>query len=190
VIDINNLILFQGKRPLNRPITMTVSPGQLVRLSGGNGTGKTTLFKVILGIHRQWLGSLKCTANGVGYLGQDEPPFLGLTFSEVAPLISGYCEKRLTEVVSSLKLANIASKKMGILSGGELRRTQIALALLAARDLLLLDEPFSGIDAATAKILRRHILALSTAMSVIIVHHGAALATERRVVLEPADNGQ
>src|SRR5580693_6490947 len=156
---------YRGRRVVNG-VSVNVSAGEIVGLLGPNGAGKTTTFNMVVGIVKPDEGfvefqSRKITALpmhkrarlGIGYLTQEPSVFRKLNVGENILAILETCKLssderavRLKSLLDELDLARLAKSKAYTLSGGEKRRLEITRALVTSPKLLLLDEPFSGID--------------------------------------------
>jgi lipopolysaccharide export system ATP-binding protein len=160
-------------------VSITVGPGEIVGLLGPNGAGKTTTFNMVVGVVRPDGGSVKFQGNeitrlamhrrarlGIGYLTQEPSIFRKLTVEQNILAILETCRMkrqeravRLKYLLDELDLSRLAGSKAYTLSGGEKRRLEITRALVTSPKLLLLDEPFAGIDPIAVyevqKIVRR-----------------------------------
>ena len=160
-------------------VTISVSPGEVVGLLGPNGAGKTTSFNMIVGLVRpdegevlfegKSIGALPMhqrARRGIGYLTQEPSVFRKLTVEQNILAILETCtsdkleqKARLKSLLEELDLTTLARNKAYTLSGGEKRRLEITRALVTSPRMLLLDEPFSGIDPIAVyevqKILRK-----------------------------------
>jgi lipopolysaccharide export system ATP-binding protein len=156
---------YRGKRVVNG-VSMNVCEGEVVGLLGPNGAGKTTSFYMITGLIRQDSGSVhfrdvdisnypmyKRARLGMGYLAQEPSIFRKLTVEqnimailETLDLTSYERKERLTSLLDELEIGYLAKQKAMTLSGGERRRLEITRALVTNPSLILLDEPFSGVD--------------------------------------------
>jgi lipopolysaccharide export system ATP-binding protein len=160
-------------------VSVGVAAGQIVGLLGPNGAGKTTSFNMVVGIVKPDEGSVQFEKHnitrlpmhkrarlGIGYLTQEPSIFRKLTVEQNILAILETCKLssqeravRLKYLLDELDLARLAKSKAYTLSGGEKRRLEITRALVTSPKLLLLDEPFSGIDPIAVyevqKIIRR-----------------------------------
>ena len=156
---------YKNKNVVNG-ISICVLPGEIVGLLGPNGAGKTTSFNMIVGLVKPDEGDINFENNsiaklpmherarlGIGYLTQEPSVFRKLTVEENILAILETCTKdkveqkaRLKSLLEELDLTSIAKSKAYTLSGGEKRRLEITRALVTSPRMLLLDEPFSGID--------------------------------------------
>ena len=169
---------YRGKAVVNG-VSIRVRAGEIVGLLGPNGAGKTTTFNMVVGVVAPDSGEVMYDGQaitrepmhirarcGVGYLTQEPSVFRKLTVEEnlIAILETLRLDRkeqavRLRSLLEELDLARLASSKAYQLSGGEKRRLEITRALVTHPRLLLLDEPFSGIDPIAVyevqKIVRR-----------------------------------
>jgi lipopolysaccharide export system ATP-binding protein len=156
---------YGGRQVVNR-VGLTVRRGEIVGLLGPNGAGKTTTFYMVVGLIPPEEGRILFSGTpithlpmhqraraGIGYLSQEPSIFRGLTVEEnieaileTLPLSSDERRARLAELLDELGIRHLAKSKAATLSGGERRRLEITRALVTRPSLLLLDEPFSGID--------------------------------------------
>ncbi len=155
-----------GGRRVVDGVALKVRRGEIVGLLGPNGAGKTTTFYMVVGLippeeGKILFSSLEITRlpmhlrarTGIGYLAQEPSIFRRLTVAqnilailETLPLSRAERMKRLRELLEELGLTHLAKSRADTLSGGERRRLEITRALVTQPTLLLLDEPFSGID--------------------------------------------
>jgi len=154
------------RRKVVNDIAFDVEPGQIVGLLGPNGAGKTTVFKMAMGMIAPDAGSVELEGVevtrlpmfrrarlGMGYLSQEPSVFRRLTveqnllaIAEALRIPRAEREGRIARLLDSLELAGLRRRNAETLSGGERRRLEIARALLTEPKLLLLDEPFAGVD--------------------------------------------
>jgi lipopolysaccharide export system ATP-binding protein len=169
---------YRQRRVVNG-VSITVAPGEIVGLLGPNGAGKTTTFNMVVGVVRPDEGAVKFKAQeitnlpmhrrarlGIGYLTQEPSIFRKLSVEQNILAILETCKMkrqeravRLKYLLDELDLTRLSKSKAYTLSGGEKRRLEITRALVTSPKLLLLDEPFSGIDPIAVyevqKIIRR-----------------------------------
>jgi lipopolysaccharide export system ATP-binding protein len=160
-------------------VSICVNAGEIVGLLGPNGAGKTTTFNMVVGGVKPDSGQVKFRGQeitrlpmhqrarlGIGYLTQEPSVFRKLTVSQNILAILETCEMdaseraiRLKYLLDELDLSGVAKNMAYTLSGGEKRRLEITRALVTSPKLLLLDEPFAGIDPIAVyevqKIIRR-----------------------------------
>lgn len=161
------------KRQVVRDVSFVVEPGEVVGLLGPNGAGKTTSFNMVAGLTRcdsglvtlgdADLGHLPLYERarlGLGYLPQESTVFRGLTVAANLEVVFetmkfGTAKRRASveRVLTQYNLTHVAATLGRDLSGGERRRLEMARALARGPKVLLLDEPFAGVDPiATAEI--------------------------------------
>ena len=179
LLEAKGLAKAYKKRRVVNGVTISVSPGEVVGLLGPNGAGKTTSFNMIVGLVRpdegevlfegKSIGALPMhqrARRGIGYLTQEPSVFRKLTVEQNILAILETCtsdkleqKARLKSLLEELDLTTLARSKAFTLSGGEKRRLEITRALVTSPRMLLLDEPFSGIDPIAVyevqKILRK-----------------------------------
>ncbi|HLX71581.1 MAG TPA: LPS export ABC transporter ATP-binding protein [Verrucomicrobiae bacterium] len=175
----NKLVKAYRQRRVVDGVSIWVAPGQIVGLLGPNGAGKTTTFNMVVGVVKPDSGVVQFQQHeitrlpmhkrarlGIGYLTQEPSIFRKLTVEQNILAILETCKLssqeraiRLKYLLDELDLARLAKNKAYTLSGGEKRRLEITRALVTSPKLLLLDEPFSGIDPIAVyevqKIVRR-----------------------------------
>jgi len=154
------------KRRVVDGVSLEIEPGNIVGLLGPNGAGKTTTFYMMVGLIPPDSGSVVLGDNdltglamyerarmGLGYLAQEPSVFKKLTVEETIRAVleyqnlsSGELEDRLKRHLAELGIGHLAGVKAYSLSGGERRRVEIARAMVNSPRILILDEPFSGID--------------------------------------------
>ena len=147
-------------------ISLEVKQGQIVGLLGPNGAGKTTTFYMIVGVQLPEEGAIMLDGQnitrypmhqrakaGLGYLSQERSIFRKLTVEEnlnavleMLPLSRAEKQDRLDSLLNELGIQHVRKIKGYALSGGESRRAEIARALVLEPAIMLLDEPFAGVD--------------------------------------------
>lgn len=166
-LEAKNLAKSYAKRPVVRDVSLSVKQGEIVGLLGPNGAGKTTCFYMIIGLVGQDGGSVTIdeaditalpmhgrAQRGLGYLPQEPSIFRKLSVeNNILAILETRAEltrqernQRLEELMHEFHISHLA-KNIGMsLSGGERRRVEIARALAADPQFILLDEPFAGVD--------------------------------------------
>lgn len=150
-----------GDRLVLDDVTFEVEAGESVLLMGANGAGKTTLLRCILGLLR-FEGSIEVLGLDVKNYGKNVRKHIGyvpqhvrlqpeMTVYEMVDFVSDMkgVDVSLEEVLGPLGLTDMAEKKVGALSGGMIQRLAISLSMIGDPALLLMDEPFSNLDAAS-----------------------------------------
>lgn len=198
-IDVSNLTVSYGPVPALLDVSFKIPPGKLVGVIGPNGSGKSTLMKTVLGFLRPDVGEVQIfgeaadKAKGrVAYVPQrgavdwDFP----ITVREVAMMGRyghvpwwrelGRRDRELAEhALEMVRMEKFADRQIGQLSGGQQQRVFMARAMAQGADILLLDEPFAGVDAATERaildVLER---TKESGRTLMVVHHDLGTAAE------------
>lgn len=192
ILYTSGLVRSYKKRRVVDNVSINVYPGEIVGLLGPNGAGKTTTFNMVVGLVRPEEGSVffektditslpmhQRARLGIGYLTQEPSVFKKLTVEQNILAILETCNIstkeqhiRLQLLLNELDLSRLAKSYAYTLSGGEKRRLEITRALVTDPHILLLDEPFSGIDPIAVydvqKILRR---LRDKGMAILITDH-------------------
>ncbi|MBA3929420.1 MAG: LPS export ABC transporter ATP-binding protein [Xanthomonas sp.] len=172
---------------------LTLQPGEVVGLLGPNGAGKTTCFYMIVGLVAADAGSIELDGQditaqpmyqraklGVGYLPQEPSVFRKLSVADNIRLVlelrddldSAGTERELASLLDELQVTHVADQLGASLSGGERRRVEIARALAARPRLMLLDEPFAGVDPISVGEIQRIVKHLKDrGIGVLITDH-------------------
>ncbi|MBO7191676.1 MAG: LPS export ABC transporter ATP-binding protein [Elusimicrobiaceae bacterium] len=179
-------------RMVVKGVDIHVRSGEIVGLLGPNGAGKTTSFYMMVGFIRPTGGHVFIDDNdvtalpmyerarhGLGYLAQEPTLFKGLTVEEnLRAVLERICDdkptqkRRVDELLNEFGLTKLAKQKAWTLSGGEKRRMEIARCMISNPKIILLDEPFVGIDPITVADLRQMIFKLKDkGIGVLITDH-------------------
>jgi len=194
LVSTDKLVKAYKQRRVVNGVSIEVAPGEIVGLLGPNGAGKTTTFNMVVGVVKPDDGKVnfenrdvthvpmhKRARLGMGYLTQEPSVFRKLTVEQNILAILETCKMpsserriRLKYLLDELDLTPLARSKAYMLSGGEKRRLEITRALVTSPKLLLLDEPFSGIDPIAVyevqKIVRR---LKERGLGILITDHNA-----------------
>jgi lipopolysaccharide export system ATP-binding protein len=192
LIQTRGLVKQYGGRRVVNGVDIYVRPGEVVGLLGKNGAGKTTTFYMIVGLvppteGHVFMGAEDVTRmpmyrrarRGIGYLPQEESIFRKLTVEEnllaileTLPMTEDERDARCDELLKDFGLEHVRENVAITLSGGEKRRVTIARALVTSPSLLLLDEPFSGVDPMAVHDIQEIILHLKErGLGVLITDH-------------------
>jgi zinc/manganese transport system ATP-binding protein len=173
-LSFKNLSVTYGQRLALENITLTINPGSLCAIIGPNGSGKSTLLKAIMGIAPAVTGTLsvtKCQRHKIAYLPQlseldrhfpinvFDTVAMGL-LKKIGPF-KKYTDEDKDKILHALSMVGMQDFKdntLHALSGGQFQRILFARAILQDAHIFLLDEPFTGVDTATTKILMDIIL--------------------------------
>ena len=172
---------------------LTLKAGEVVGLLGPNGAGKTTCFYMIVGLVSADAGKIELDGQditaepmykraklGVGYLPQEPSVFRKLSVADNIRLVlelrddldEAGAEKELASLLDELQITHVADQLGASLSGGERRRVEIARALAAKPRLMLLDEPFAGVDPISVGEIQRIVKHLKDrGIGVLITDH-------------------
>ncbi|MGI8820083.1 MAG: LPS export ABC transporter ATP-binding protein [Chthoniobacterales bacterium] len=192
VLATRELVKIYGGRPVVNGVNINVSAGEIVGLLGPNGAGKTTSFYMIVGLVRPHSGTVlfsgtdvtdypmhKRARLGMGYLPQEESIFRKLTVEqnilailETLPLSKAERRHRCDELLHQFGIEKIAKNTALTLSGGEKRRLTIARSLVTNPSLLMLDEPFSGVDPIAVYDVQQIVVNLrKSGLAILITDH-------------------
>lgn len=195
-----------GDRKVVCGVDIRVNSGEICGLLGPNGAGKTTLFYMLVGFMRPDSGKIfidgkdvtslpmyERARSGLGYLAQEPTVFRGLNVQENLIAILERTLKNRREQMRRVKglleefgLWELRKQKASTLSGGEKRRLEVARAMISDPKIILLDEPFVGIDPITVSDLRRMIFFLKEkGIGILITDHNVreTLAVTQRAYL-------
>ncbi len=182
---------YNGRRVVDG-VDFHVGHSEIVGLLGPNGAGKTTTFRMLMGMVKAEAGDVKLAGEdisnnpmykrarkGMGYLSQEPSIFRNLSVEdnilailETQNVTRSERQQRLTELIADLGLSRVAASKASTLSGGERRRLEIARALVTDPDLMMLDEPFAGVDPKACADIQKIISSLRVrGMSILITDH-------------------
>ncbi|MCP4788188.1 MAG: LPS export ABC transporter ATP-binding protein [Fuerstiella sp.] len=182
---------FPGKRAVDG-VDFSVREGEIVGLLGPNGAGKSTTFRMACGLTRPTRGRVflrgkevtewpmyQRAQNGVGYLPQDASIFAKLSVEDNILAILEFrgverkvSKARIDQLLGEFGLLDKRQQRSGSLSGGERRRLEIARALASDPEILLLDEPFTGIDPVTIHSIQDIIQGLKDkGISILLTDH-------------------
>ncbi len=162
------------RRSVLRDVSLDVARGEVVGLLGPNGAGKTTCFYSVMGLVKPDAGRIlldgaditglpmyRRAILGLGYLPQETSIFRGLTVAQNITAVLEMIEPdakartaRVDELLAEFHLDHLRDARATALSGGERRRCEIARALAAEPSIMLLDEPFAGIDPISIQDIR------------------------------------
>ncbi len=195
VLNVVELEKTYGRRKVVNGVSMRVGPAEIVGLLGPNGAGKSTSFRMTCGLvipdHGQvflggedvtfWPMYKRARDGGMGYLAQESSVFRKLTVEQnilaMLELLGWGRRERRTrteELLEQFKITHIRYSKASKLSGGERRRLEIARCLVSNPKIIMLDEPFAGIDPVTVQSIQETIFGLrDNGISILITDHAA-----------------
>ncbi len=196
-LSVEKVHVWRGDRHVLKGVSLTLRPGQLLHIRGPNGTGKTTLLRVVCGLLRpedgqvSWLGqpisSVRSDYQAAFAYASHEPALKGdLTALENLKFAVGL-KRRVTagELRDSLDRTGVgacADLHARVLSAGQRRRVALARILAMSASLWLLDEPFTNLDGAgadlTAALLQSHVQQGGSAL--VVAHHDLQIGVDMR----------
>lgn len=193
-IEAKNLVKIYGDRCVVNDVNFEVNKGEVVGLLGPNGAGKTTTFYMIVGLVKPNKGHVLLEGDditkypmhirsrrGIGYLPQEASIFRSLSVEDNIKFVLEMNDKltvnekhsKLEELLAEFGMARLRKEAAIKLSGGERRRVELARALAASPDFILLDEPFTGIDPIAIGEIKDNIrkLSIEKGLGVLITDH-------------------
>lgn len=201
---------YSGRAVVNQ-VSVTIGRRSIVGLLGRNGAGKTTTFRMIMGMITPDGGQVlfegrdvtslpmyKRARLGIGYLSQEPSIFQRLSVRdnllailETMSLSGVERYHRANTLITRFGLTEVADSQGRFLSGGERRKLEIARAMVTEPSLILLDEPFSGVDPITVQDLQEEIRRLVAAgMSILVTDHNVERTLEVADYAYIIDHGQ
>ncbi len=190
LLDVRGLVKRYNGRAVVDKLSFHVGAGEIVGLLGRNGAGKTTTFRMTVGMIDPEEGSVtfkgedvtslamyKRAQRGMGYLSQEPSVFQRLTvvanlraiLETMQSLSRRDCREQADQLLEQFGLTRQRDQLARTLSGGERRKLEIARALVTHPELIMLDEPFSGVDPKAVEDLQREILRLKTEQGIAIL---------------------
>ncbi|MBR5122209.1 MAG: metal ABC transporter ATP-binding protein [Anaerotignum sp.] len=195
-IQMKNISVISGDDTLLDDVNLTFHCGELTALIGKNGAGKTTLLRTLLG-ERHYKGNISFTDHHgtvlpvpkIGYVPQhlDFDKSMPVSVSDFIAAARGgnpvwfgknkKMKESIQKMLDDMECGYLADRRLGALSGGELQRVLLALATNPVPDLLVLDEPVSGVDMAGLDLFYKRIMELRDKqhMAVLLVSHDLGL---------------
>ncbi len=199
LLETCGLVKKYGGRAVVNKISITIAQRSIVGLLGRNGAGKTTTFRMIMGMIIPNAGSVifgggditklpmyKRARLGIGYLSQEPSIFQRLSVREnlyaileTMSITKAQRNRRADMLIDRFGLNEVAESQGRFLSGGERRKLEIARAMVTNPSLILLDEPFSGVDPIAVEDLQREIRRLViSGVSILITDHNVERTLE------------
>jgi lipopolysaccharide export system ATP-binding protein len=192
LLEVKDLRKTYDRREVVKGVTFSVEKGEIVGLLGQNGAGKTTAFRMTIGMIRCNSGQVmfmgqdvsrlpmyQRARRGMGYLSQEPSIFQRMSVAdnvdavlETLRISRAERRKRLEQLLEQLSLVHLRNATAMTLSGGERRRLEITRALATEPRLILLDEPFSGVDPKVVNEIQEIVLKLrDTGIGVLLTDH-------------------
>ena len=195
VLEVQGLVKTFGRRRVVDGVDFSVNRGEIVGLLGPNGAGKTTTFRMTCGLIESDQGKVilngldvtdwpmfrRSRDGGMGYLAQESSVFRKLTVEqnllsmlELLNVRGKARRQRCQQLLEQFSIEHLRKSRASKLSGGERRRLEIARALISEPEILMLDEPFAGIDPVTVQNIQGVIEDLRDQdISILITDHAA-----------------
>ena len=195
ILTAEGLVKTYSRRRVVDGVELDVNSGEIVGLLGPNGAGKTTTFRMICGMVKpdrgrvflqgqnvtRWPMYRRAKEGGMGYLPQQSSVFAKLSAEDnlvgtmqLLGFDTARTRDRLEELLEQFKIEHIRKTKAGRLSGGERRRLEIARCLVSDPKIIMLDEPFAGIDPVTVQNIQVVIRQLADdGIAILITDHAA-----------------
>jgi zinc transport system ATP-binding protein len=187
IITLNNVTFKNNCDTILDNISFEIRKGDFLGIIGPNGAGKTTLFKCMLGLNKDFTGSIRILGNDIrtqakeiyrhiGYIPQSNSfdPRFPATVREIIQLGSygkktGSDKNKVKELTDLTGINELLDKRIGDLSGGQQQRVMIAKALIHNPDILILDEPATAIDATVLKLFYNLLTKLNKERNITII---------------------
>jgi lipopolysaccharide export system ATP-binding protein len=199
LLETRGLVKRYSGRDVVNDVSITIAKRSIVGLLGRNGAGKTTTFRMIMGMVTPNRGSVifedrditklpmyRRARLGIGYLSQEPSIFQRLSVRdnlyailETMSITRAERDRKADKLIEHFALSEVAQSQGRFLSGGERRKLEIARAMITDPSLVLLDEPFSGVDPITVEDLQHEIRRLiASGVSILITDHNVERTLE------------
>ena len=178
-IHIQHLNKFIGKQHVLKDISLTINDGEVIGLLGPNGAGKSTLMKIMVGVWEATNGELKVPSS-IGFLPEQNPLYEDMYVREYLRFFVGLRSKEqgaksqdeiVEQLIARVGLTAEANKRVGQLSKGYKQRVGLAQAMIGNPELLILDEPTTGLDPNQLEDIRALIREMGEERTVILSTH-------------------
>jgi lipopolysaccharide export system ATP-binding protein len=195
ILNAQSLVKRFSRRTVVNGVSLEVGEGEVIGLLGPNGAGKTTTFRMICGMTKpdsgkvflrgeevtNWPMYVRASRGGMGYLPQQSSVFAKLSaennlrgIMQLLGMNRKEQNSRIEELLDQFKIKHVRKTQAGRLSGGERRRLEIARCLISNPKIIMLDEPFAGIDPVTVQNVQVIIRELAdSGISILITDHAA-----------------
>lgn len=171
-LEVRNINKSFGEKQVLKDVSFSVSSGQALGLLGRNGAGKTTIIRIIMGVFGADNGSVLLDGKPInrsgikiGYLPEERGLYPRKTISRqlaylgaLKGMTAAETKEAMERLLGRLEMSEYLNKKLEVLSKGNQQKIQLAAALLNDPDILILDEPFSGLDPVNAMLLKDIVL--------------------------------
>src|SRR5215475_12193810 len=197
LVSLQNVSLgYDGSEPVLQHVDLTIYPGDLIGLAGPNGSGKTTLFRTILGLLPILSGVLprNCPLSNFGYVPQSAAldPQFPLSVAEIVEMgaygrvkpyqpLPAQEKKRVEEVLDQVGMPHLIAQSFFACSGGQKQRILIARALMVNPQIMILDEPLSGVDEESRRSITDVLIKLTRDKNIAVFFSSHDLEMVQRV---------
>jgi len=184
-------------------VKLQIDKNETVSLLGPNGSGKSTLLRLICGLEKLTAGNLRINKNivdsentflhsrfrNIGWVPQNQMLFDHLTVKQNIEFSPNSSKKDVSELIELFDLEHVQNKKAGNCSGGESQRVAITRAIASKPQVLLLDEPSTGLDEKSKQTIHRYLKTQKRVATLLITHDPleAASLSERLIILEKGE---
>lgn len=184
MLEVKNITKYYGNFLAVDDLSFEIKEGEIFGLLGVNGAGKTTTFRIIMGLLEQTKGTVTLDGKKIDYSQTDNIGFLteersllpnktvlelAIFYSSLKGMKEKEIEKRLDEYLKRFKIEEYKNKKIKELSKGNCQKIQFILSIIHKPKLLILDEPFSGLDPINVEMFKEEILRLKKEKTIIIL---------------------
>ncbi len=205
IIGAENITVSLGGREILQDVTFQAEKGDYICIVGENGSGKSTLIKTLLGLIKPQKGKITANSGRVGYLPQQSGIQTDFPASSEEAVLSGCLnglgkrlfyskedKKKTREIMQLLGIDGIRKKRFSDLSGGQKQRVLLARAVCASENLILLDEPVTGLDPIVTEDLYKLIYGLNKEknVTVITVSHDVRTSVKYASKILHLENGK
>lgn len=195
-MSLQNVSLGYDSAPVLQGVSFAIYPGGLIGLAGPNGSGKTTLFRAILGLLPILGGSLSrhCPLSNFGYVPQSAAldPQFPLSVAEIVEMgaygrvkpyqpLPAQEKKRVEEVLDQVGMPHLIAQSFFACSGGQKQRILIARALMVNPQIMILDEPLSGVDEESRRSITAVLIKLTRDKNIAVFFSSHDLEMVQRV---------
>jgi len=192
IIEVRDLSFSYGANLVLKDVNLNIHKGDYIGIVGPNGGGKTTLIKLILKLLETKTGYIHVDSKNLAYVGQkstDIDTKFPITVGEVVNL--GTDKHLAQKAMQDVGITELKSRMIGELSGGQLQKVFIALALAQKPEILFLDEPTSGIDQTSQKEFYKLLKKLNQEMGItlVIISHDVDVITNEATEIAAINQG-
>ncbi len=186
ILEIKNLTKKFGHKKIIENINLEIKKGEILGIVGGSGQGKSVLIKNIIGFFKPSKGKIITKTKKINFSMQDNSLYEYLTvkqnwkhFARINGIKRKERKKKIKELLEKLTLREYKGTLVKKLSGGTKKRVDIGCALMTNPEIIILDEPFTGLDKNLVKHLARFILYLNKeGKTIILISHRIKLMSK------------